>query len=228
MRTVIVDDQPLFTDALSRLLSAAGFRVLATATTERRALESVRAEAPELLILEIALLGSDIGTFVNAAREKNPTLKLVVLTGLSDDRVVLGALAAGVNGYLLKSTPADRLGALLADLLDGHVVFSPSVGQRVFRACAQRQAAPPHSPILTPREQDVLRELVAGRCSSRSLAGTLQLSPKTVRFHVRNVLDKLHVHNRAQAVVFALSNGLVPLPLPRAGLTPPATLAASP
>jgi DNA-binding CsgD family transcriptional regulator len=91
----------------------------------------------------------------------------------------------------------------------------------------QQQLAPPQRLGLTPREHDVLRELVAGRCSSRSLACSLRLSPKTVRFHVRNILDKLHVHSRAQAVAYALSNGLVPLPRPHSGFAPPPMASAT-
>ena len=141
-----------------------------------------------------------------------PELKVVILTASMEDDDLFEALRAGAHGYLLKNLEADSFFDLLDRALAGEPALTPQLSRKVLQAFTRRETARPQHEdpdALTEREHEVLELMVEGVTSNRQLAKRLEVSENTVKFHVRNILDKLHLHNRAQAVGHALRRGMV-------------------
>jgi DNA-binding NarL/FixJ family response regulator len=135
-----------------------------------------------------------------------PDVKIVILTASESDATLFEAVKSGAQGYLVKNLEADDFFALLDRAASGEPAFTPALARRLlveFSKPAEKPAAP-ELDALTDREREVLELMVEGVVSNRKLAKRLDLSENTVKFHVRNILDKLRLHNRAEAVGYAL------------------------
>ena len=142
-----------------------------------------------------------------------PEIKVVILTASDDDSNLFEAIKAGAKGYLLKDLQSDEFFALLDGVDRGEPALTPVLARKLLDEFARAKGTESYSPdALTDREQEVLELMVKGVTTNRKLAGTLGISENTVKFHVRNILDKLHLHNRAQVVAYALRNRLVEPP----------------
>ena len=140
-----------------------------------------------------------------------PSVKVVILTASESDTTLFEAVKAGAQGYLVKNLEADDFFALLDRAANGEPAFTPALARRLlveFSKPAQKPAAP-EADALTDREREVLELMVEGVVSNRKLAKRLDLSENTVKFHVRNILDKLRVHSRAEVVGYALRNKIM-------------------
>jgi DNA-binding NarL/FixJ family response regulator len=152
---------------------------------------------------------------ISATREvvsQVPGVRVVVLTASMDDDDLLSALRAGALGYLLKNLEADAFFELLDRALAGEPALHPQLSRKVLEAFArgdQGRSAAAELDALTERERQVLQLMVVGVTTNRQLARRLEVSENTIKFHVRNVLDKLHAHNRTQVVSHALRHGIV-------------------
>jgi len=141
-----------------------------------------------------------------------PDVKVVILTASESDATLFEAIKSGAQGYLNKNLEADDFFALLDRASTGEPAFTPALARRLLVEFAK----PPETPAatsedaLTARERDVLELMVEGVVSNRKLAKRLNLSENTVKFHVRNILDKLRLHNRAEAVGYALRKRIDP------------------
>ena len=211
MRLLIADDHALFRESLRSLLEAHGMEVLAEAKNGREAVELVRRYDPEIVLLDLSMPEMTGLEAIPKILEARPQTKIVVLTASAEDADLFEALKAGAQGYLLKNLEADRFVDLLRRLLLGQPALSPELSRKVLHAFARggQVVAPKDPDALTEREMEVLGLMVQGITSNRQLAKRLQVSENTVKFHVRNILDKLHLHNRAQAVGFALRSKVV-------------------
>jgi DNA-binding NarL/FixJ family response regulator len=139
---------------------------------------------------------------------------VVILTGTDDDDKLFEAIKSGAQGYLLKNLEADEFFELLERVAAGEPGLTPALARKLLHEFA-RPSKPDRSEdpdALTEREREVLELLVQGVTTNRKLSKTLGVSENTVKFHVRNILDKLHLNNRAQVVSFALRNRLVTMP----------------
>jgi DNA-binding NarL/FixJ family response regulator len=141
-----------------------------------------------------------------------PTVKVVVLTASEDDDDLFDAVASGAQGYLLKNVEPDGFFALLDAVAQGEPAFTPGLARKVLRAFVHPATAEQTPEALTPREQEVLELLVQGATSNRELAARLVVSENTVKYHLRNILGKLHLRNRAQVVAYALRHRMVDRP----------------
>ena len=142
-----------------------------------------------------------------------PDVKVVVLTASSEDEDLFEAIKCGAAGYLVKDLEADKFFALLEGVARGEPALTPSLARKLLTEFARPKpsAAKDKDPdALTAREMEVLEAMVEGVTTNRALARELGVSENTVKFHVRNILDKLHLNNRAQVVGHALRQGLVP------------------
>jgi DNA-binding NarL/FixJ family response regulator len=140
-----------------------------------------------------------------------PEVKVVILTAADDDANLFEAIKSGAQGYLLKNLDLDQFFSLLEGVGRGEPALTPALARKLLQEFARPATdAAQAVDTLTDRERDVLELLVAGVISNRKLAGRLGVSENTVKFHVRNILDKLHLHNRAQVVSHALRHRLVP------------------
>jgi DNA-binding NarL/FixJ family response regulator len=212
---LVVDDHPMWREALARDLTAAGHDVVGTAGSVRSAVDVALATRPDVVVLDLQLPD---GSGVQVLREltaRGLTPHVLVLTASGEREDVLDAVKAGATGYLVKSaTPAELLDAV-GRTAGGEAVFTPGLAGLVlgeYRRLAGGGAAPAAAassgaPQLTERETQVLR-LVATGLSSKQIAARLSLSYRTVQNHVQNTLDKLQLHNRVELTRYALTEGL--------------------
>ena len=214
MRLLIADDHALFRSSLKSLLETRGHEVVAEAGTGEEAMELAEHHRPDIVLMDLSMPG--IGG-LEATRQilaSVPGSRVVVLTASTDDDSLFEVLKAGAQGYLLKDLEADVFFDLLEGALEGHPALTPELSRKVLQAFARGRNATTERQdpdALTERELEVLKLMVDGVTSNRQLARRLSLSENTVKFHVRNILDKFHLHNRAQAVSHALRSRMVEL-----------------
>jgi DNA-binding NarL/FixJ family response regulator len=212
VRVLIADDHALFRDGLRSLLEAHGVDVVAEARDGREAVELARLHQPDIVLMDLAM--PDLGG-LGATRlivAEHPSISVVVLTASEDDADLFEAIKSGAQGFLPKDLEARRLFELLDGVARGEPALTPTLARKVLGALAQPAAPQARSvEVLTDREQDVLELLVQGVTSNRELAQRLYVSENTVKYHLRNILDKLHLQNRAQVVAYAVRHGLVDL-----------------
>ncbi len=214
MRVLIADDHALFRDSLRSLLEARDIHVVAEAADGREAVDLAWREKPEIVLMDLKMpvMGGLEATRRLAA--ELPEVKVVVLTASDDDDDLFQAIKAGAKGYLLKDLDADQFFELLSGVGRGEPALTPILARKLLDEFAR--PAPSHRDrrdpdALTDRETEVLEFMVRGVTSNRRLAAELGVSENTVKFHVRNILDKLHLHNRAQVVAYALRHQMVEL-----------------
>jgi len=215
MRILIADDHTLFRDSLRSLLGARGLEIVGEAREGREAVELARRLRPDIVLMDLAMPGLDGLAATRLISAEMPEVKVVVLTGSDEDAQLFEAIKSGAQGYVLKSIESRELFAMLEGVGRGEPALTPVLAGKLLQEFARppRRAAEVHDPdALTDREREVLELLVGGVTSNRKLAKQLGVSENTVKFHVRNILDKLHLHNRAQVVGFALRHGVVALP----------------
>ena len=209
LRVLVVDDHPIFRVGMTALLSSLdGIEVVAEADSERSAVEAVASSEPDVVIMDLHL-GDSSG--VEATRRlvaDRPDLGVLVVTMLDDDDSVFAAMRAGARGYLLKGASPDEIERALRAVANGEVLLAPGIASRAMAYMAGiRTGGPVPFPELTDREREVL-DLVAGGLDNLSISRRLSVSSKTVRNHLSNILTKLQVADRAQAIVRAREAGL--------------------
>lgn len=215
MRLLIADDHALFRDSLRSLLTARGVEVLGEASNGREAVALARKLQPDVVLMDLAMPEVDGLAATRLICAEMPAVKVVVLTAADDDAMLFEAIKSGAQGYILKNLQAEQFFTLLEGVARGEPALTPALARKVLQefarpSSASRRAEDPDA--LTDREQEVLEEMVQGVTSNRQLAGKLGISENTVKFHVRNILDKLHLHNRAEVVGYALRHGIVDTP----------------
>lgn len=213
MRILIVDDHDLFRDGLRSLLAARGIQVVAEAANGRQALDKAAAYQPDVVLMDLKMPEMDGLTATRLLKAAQPGVKVIVLTASEEDEDLFEALKSGAQGYLLKNLRAEELFSMLEAAERGEPALTPALAAKVlaqFARGAPRRGGPQDPDALTERELEVLRLLVAGVTTSKELAQQLVVSENTVKYHLRNILQKLHLQNRAQVVAFALRHGIVP------------------
>ncbi len=222
LRVMVVDDHPIFRVGMTALLSSLeGIEVAAEADSEQSAVEVAATSQPDVVIMDLHL-GESSG--VEATRRlvaDRPELGVLVVTMLDDDDSVFAAMRAGARGYLLKGASPDEIERALRAVANGEVLLAPGIAARAMSYMAGiRTGGPVPFPELTEREREVL-DLVAGGLDNLSISRRLSVSSKTVRNHLSNILTKLQVADRAQAIVRAREAGLGGA-APRSDEAPPA------
>jgi DNA-binding NarL/FixJ family response regulator len=210
MKLVIADDHALFRESLKGLLAARGHHVVAEAKNGREAVTLAHRFRPDVILMDLAMPELDGLAATRLIAADLPEVKVVVLTASDDDQNLFEAVKSGAQGYLLKNLDAEDFFVQLEGVARGEPALTPSLARKLMREFAKPAPDRKEDPdALTDRELDVLRCLVEGVTSNRKLADRLGVSENTVKFHVRNILDKLHLHNRAQVVAYALKNRIV-------------------
>jgi DNA-binding NarL/FixJ family response regulator len=230
-RVLLVDDQALVRSGFSLILSVEDdFEVVGEAGDGAAAIELTRALRPDIVLMDVQMPVMD-GIEATRRIVAEDLAKVLVLTTFDHDEYVFDGLAAGASGFLLKNSDAEHLVEAVRTVAAGHALLAPQITRRVIEqmVAGERQApserrplvepagthtgrqqmvAPAGLALLTPREREVL-ELVGTGLSNAEIASTLYLGEATVKTHVSNVLAKLHVRDRVQAVVLAHRVGLV-------------------
>ncbi len=211
MRVLIVDDHALFRDSLRSLLEARDYDVVGEAGDGEEGVRLAWETKPDVVLMDLTMPKLDGLEATKRLVAELPEVKIVVLTASDDDSHLFDAIKSGAKGYLLKDLESDQFFALLEGVGRGEPALTPTLARKLLEEFARprRRAKDSDPDALTQREQEVLELMVEGVTSNRKLAKELGVSENTVKFHVRNILDKLHLHNRAQVVGFALRNRLV-------------------
>lgn len=216
-RVLIADDQNLVRTGFRMILREAGIPVVAEAADGREAVAAALRDRPDVVLMDIRMPEMDglEATRRILAAQPGSGSRIIMLTTFDLDRYVYEALAAGASGFLLKHVSPEYLAAAVRLVRCGDALLAPSITRRLVERFAPHASAPPlvHGDLagLTPRELEVLRLLARG-LSNAELAAELTLSEATVKTHVANILAKLQLRDRVQAVVLAYQTGLVSLP----------------
>jgi DNA-binding NarL/FixJ family response regulator len=210
VRVLIADDHPLFREGMrGRLDRVADIAVVGEAASGDEAVELAHKLEPDVILMDIKMPGLNGIEATREILQASPQIGVLVLTMFEDDDSVFAAMRAGARGYLLKDSGGEGVVHAIRAVASGEAVFGPGVAERIIGFfSAPRAAAPQRAfPELTEREEEVL-SLVAQGKSNREIARQLFVSLKTVRNHVSNILLKLQVADRAQAVIRARDAGM--------------------
>jgi two-component system, NarL family, nitrate/nitrite response regulator NarL len=214
LRVLLVDDQPLFRKALAGLVNAQlDMTVVGEADNGREAAERVRALNPDVVLMDVNMPVASGVEGVRAIRAAGFTTKILMLTISEEDDDLFDAIRAGANGYLLKNIRPEVLFDDLRGVMRGEAPIAPAIAHRLLDALREGPARP-HAPAdpgdggatLTRRETEIL-QLVAGGLTNKEIASQLTITEGTVKNHVHNALEKLHLTNRTQAAAYTVSQG---------------------
>ncbi|MGH3384265.1 MAG: response regulator [Nocardioidaceae bacterium] len=212
VKVLLVDDQELVRTGLRGILrSRFGFEIVGELPNGEGVGEAVASLGPDVVVMDVRMPGVDGVEATRRLREVSDAPPVLVLTTFEDEEILAGALRAGAAGFLLKGVPAEDLQRAVRAVARGDSWLDPSVTGRVLSA--YRDGPAPALPgaevgVLTPREREVLALIGAG-LSNTEIAGELTLGEGTIKTHVGHIFAKLHLRDRAAAVVFAFDHGLV-------------------
>ncbi|MBG0827505.1 response regulator transcription factor [Planomonospora sp. ID67723] len=210
IRVLLADDHPVYRDGLALLLgSIPGIEVAGTAANGLEAVERAVELQPDIVVMDVSMPVLDGIEATRRITAASPHIGIVVLTMSEEDATLFSAMRAGARGYLLKGAGQAEIVRGITAVAHGEVIFGPGMARRVADFFTGVTAAPDEAvfPQLTPREREILSLVAAGR-SNAQIASALFLSPKTVRNNVSNIFAKLHVADRAEAIVRARDAGL--------------------
>ncbi len=221
IRVLFVEDHRLLADSLSAMLAREpDIEVIGIAGTVAEAKELSR-ERPDVVLMDYHLPDGTGADATRAIKARWPSARVVMVTALSDDETVLESIQAGADGYLTKDRAAEEVVLAVRAAYAGETLLPRSVIAEIARRVAasrervdERRAIEP----LTPRELEVLRALTEG-LSTPEICEQLYIAPNTLRTHVQNIMGKLHVHSKLEAVAFALRYRLVEPPRPTDAVT---------
>ena len=214
IRVVIVDDHALFRRGLENVLAAEpDLAVVGEAEDGVDAVALVASLAPDVVLMDVRMPRASGIEATRQIRLSQPNTKIVMLTVSDDEEDLYESVKAGANGYLLKEVSIEEVADAVRSVARGHSLISPSMASKLLhefnelsrRADERMKSA---SPRLTGRELEVLK-LVAKGLSNREISSELFISENTVKYHVRNILEKLHLHSRMEAVVYAMREKLL-------------------
>ena len=207
MRVLLVDDHALFRDGVASLLNAWGHEIVGQAANGVDAIARADEVRPDLVLLDVRM--PRLGGVETARRLKvaHPAMSIVMLTVSEDEDDLFRAIEAGAQGYLLKDLEGEQLRLMLEAVERGEAAITATTAARILRRFTRPEEAP-RADTLTDREAEVLRLVTAG-LRNREIAEQLGISENTAKFHLRNILDKLHARSRAELASRAVREGLV-------------------
>lgn len=213
MKLLLVDDHSLFLQSLKMLLSTKGYEVVGTASNGMAALKKARLLSPDLILMDIEMPGCDGLAATRLIKAEMPQIKIVILTVSATDENLFEAIKSGASGYLLKSQSADRFLEMVAQIERGGAALPSELAARLLEEFA-RQAQHVEQPVqeapadLSARQLEILAMIAQGQTYAQ-VAEALHLSEATVRYHMGQILERLHLTNRAQVIAYAARHGLV-------------------
>ncbi|HIC88981.1 MAG TPA: response regulator transcription factor [Anaerolineae bacterium] len=211
IRILLVDDHTLFRRGLASLLAGRpNLEVVGEASDGDEALEQARRLMPDVILMDVGMPHCDGLEATRRIMSEMPYVKIVMLTVSDDDRTLFEAIKSGAQGYLLKNLEPDELFEMLEGVSRGEAPIARTTASRILREFSRQVRGEPHPSLtdLSEREQEIL-QLVARGLSNKEIAVALSITEHTVKNHLRNILDKLHLQNRVQAAVFAARAGIL-------------------
>ena len=214
MRVLLADDHALFRAGIASLLRAWGMEVVGQAGNGLEALEQARRLRPELILMDITMPDCSGLEATRLIKAEMPDIKIVMVTVSDDDEDLFEAIKSGAEGYLLKDMSEEELSRTLTSVAGGEPALSRGLAAKILdefvRVSREGPAKENGEDALTKREREVL-QLVAAGATNREIAAALFVTENTIHFHMKNILAKLHLKNRTQAVAYAIRSGLVAL-----------------
>jgi DNA-binding NarL/FixJ family response regulator len=213
---LICDDHKVLTDALSVVVGVDSSLTLVAPPvhTPEEGVVLASEQLPDVVLMDIMFKGSEM-TGIEATRrikERSPSTKVIVMTAHDEDRLMVEAVEAGASGFLSKDMPADEILSAAKAAADGEVLIDPATLTRLLAQVAREREEQRDAMVLlgdlTERERQILQLLAAGKRND-DIAAELFISPQTVQTHVRNILGKLRVHSKLEAVAFAVKHGAI-------------------
>jgi two-component system NarL family response regulator len=214
IRVVVCDDHALFRRGLMMVLEdEPDLEVLAEAADGTEAVDTCIDLAPDVILMDVRMPGLSGIAATQAIRESMPTAKVIMLTVSDDEEDLFGSIRAGAAGYLLKEISIEEVADAVRAVMRGESLISPSMASKLLAefavlSRADGQSRDASAPRLTERELEVLSRVAEGM-SNREIAEVLEISENTVKNHVRNILEKLHLHSRMEAVIYAVKANLL-------------------
>jgi DNA-binding NarL/FixJ family response regulator len=211
IRVLIADDHLFFRDGLRALLASAfDTECVGEATTGEEAIAQASSLQPDVVLMDIQMPGINGIEATRRIIQMSPHIAVLVVTMFSDDQMVFAAMRAGARGYLLKGANHSEMVRAIRAVSNGEAIFSPAVAVRMMDYFTSMRSAAPAQlfPELSTREREILT-LIAQGDTNPEIAAHLVLSPKTVRNHITNILSKLQVADRTEAILRAREAGLI-------------------
>ena len=206
-RVLVVDDHPLFRDAMARLLKGwAEVEVIGEVGSGREALERIRADAPDVAVVDLRMPDVDGVQVCTAVTRDGLATRVLIVSGYDDDELVYAALEAGASGFVPKDAPPEEVARAVLAVAHGDTAIAPRLAAGV--AAQIRLRADHRRPLLTEREREVLVLLAEGR-SAPDIGRQLFLATSTVKSHLAHLYEKLGVSDRAAAVAEAMRRGVI-------------------
>jgi DNA-binding NarL/FixJ family response regulator len=207
MRVVLADDHALVRDGVASLLAAWGYDVVGQASTGDQAVELAERLEPDVILMDVRMPGSSGLDATRRIAREHPSIAIVMLTVSEDEDDLFEAIKAGARGYLLKNLEARELRTMLEAIARGDAAISPATAFRIIREFARpKPEAADIQSALTTRELDVL-ELVTAGLRNKEIAARLGISENTAKFHLRNILEKVHADSRTELAARAVREG---------------------
>lgn len=212
IRVIIADDHALFRQALKTVLDAEpDLELVAEANDGEEAVRLAEELAPDVVLMDVRMpkvAGIDAA---RQLKENLPSTKIVMLTVSDEEEDLFDAIKAGASGYLLKEINPDEVAKAIRQVEGGQSLLSPSMASKLlseFQTMTKRAEERPYHPRLTEREMEVLRHVAQGM-TNREIGKALHISENTVKNHIRNILEKLHLNSRMEAVIYAVREKLL-------------------
>jgi len=214
MKLLLVDDHPLFLDALRNMLESRGLNVAGTAHDGLEAIDQARALRPSIILMDIQMPRLDGLATLRLLKAEMPEVKILMLTMSASDDDLFDAIHAGASGYLLKTRGSEEFFELLNDVEKGEAVLSRGLATRILAEFRRRESAatPPSAdpePALTDRQMTILQHVASG-LAYKEVGPLLGITERTVKYHMGEIVERLHVRNRSEAIRSARQAGLIP------------------
>ena len=205
---IIDDNEALLKSMVLMLQSSGDYTVVLSEKDCKKIIEKLSNNLPQLLLMDIDMPGINGIESVRLIKADFPAISIVMFTSFEDEDKIFQSLMAGASGYILKKTPPQKILDALQDLKDGGAAMSPAIAQKVIQMFTGQRKASQQQFNLSKREIEILNGLVKGN-SYKELAANLSIAVETVRSHLKNIYEKLHVNSKSQAVAVALKEKLV-------------------
>jgi len=217
IRVLIADDHALFRQGIRRLIDATGdIEVVGEAANGDDTIALVEDLAPDVVLLDVMMPGMSGIDAARVIKTVSPRTRVVILTVHTNEEFLFDAIKAGAMGYLLKDASSEELLRAIRVVFQGEGLLAPTMAAKIFKEFARTASVQGLASVLAPltqREVEILQHVTGGQ-ANKEIAHRLGISERTVKNHLSNIMEKLHVNSRTQAAVYAL----------RAGLVPPSTL----
>lgn len=213
IRILIVDDHAVVRRGLSAILETEpDLQVIGEAENGNQAIWKARSLQPDVILMDLVMPEKDGIEAIKEIKKDDAGANILVITSFAEDEKVFPAIKAGALGYLLKDSSPDDLIQAIHEIHQGKASLHPTIARKLIMELKEEDNAKsqPAEQVLTTREVEVLN-LIAHGMSNQEIANQLMVSETTVRFHVSNILSKLHLANRTQAVLYALKEGIAKL-----------------